>query len=601
MNIFEIRDKNFYYNDEPIHILSGAIHYFRTIPEYWEDRLLKLKACGFNTVETYVAWNLHEPKEGTFDFTHMMDLERFIQLAGDIGLHVIIRPGPYICAEWEFGGLPSWLLRYSDLALRCYDSRYLEKVTAFYNELLPRLKPLLCTNNGPIIAMQVENEYGSYGNDKKYLLAIKDIILSHDIDVPLFTSDGDDDLHLMGGTLPDVYKTVNFGTRADRAFKQINRYELTGPPMCMEYWMGWFDHWGEKHHKRDADSVVKTFETMLELGGHVNFYMFHGGTNFGFMNGSNYEQGKLMPTTTSYDYDALLTEAGDMTEKYHRIKDIITKKYGVSKEVANLNVQDSKKATYPSITMTESLPLNDALHTISTPVSCAHPLAMEDMGQDYGFVLYRTTLCHPTGEHTLTIDGCHDRALIYLNGEYQGVIDRTLGQEQNNNPSITINIIEENMILDILVENLGRINYGHLLGDKKGIIKGVRINYQYHFDWTMYPLPLNNLDKLTGLYQTLKEIPPSSDNSNSSLPTLYRGNLVINEKPCDTFINMSGWNKGVVFINGFNLGRYWNIGPQLTLYLPGPLLKEGSNEILILDLSSVDTPVIEFLDHPLFI
>ena len=577
---FEIKDKAFYYNDENVKIISGVIHYFRTVPEYWEDRLLKLKACGFNTVETYVAWNLHEPQEGKFDFEGIADIERFIKTAQKLGLYVIVRPGPYICAEWEFGGLPGWLMTYSDIKLRCYNKIYLEKVDAFYDELMTRLKPFLCTNDGPIIAMQVENEYGSYGNDKKYLNYIKQSMIDRGIDVMFFTSDGPTDMMLQGGTLPDVYKTANFGSRPEEAFEKLAEYEKEGPLMCMEYWIGWFDHWGEAHHGRDAKDVANDYDKMLELDANVNFYMFHGGTNFGFYNGSNFEK-KLMPTATTYDYDALLTEAGDLTEKYHAVKKVNEKYFGVNDTI---KVKNTDKKAYGKVELVEQAELFASLHNLSNPVECAHTLTMEKLGQNYGFVLYRTKVTGPKGEVTINIKDCRDRALIYLDGQYQGVIDTT--EEELN--VVKINIDKKEAIFDILVENLGRVNYGKQLGECKGITDGVMLDYQYQYDWTMYPIPVNDLTALE--FEEVKE---------QKTPCFYKGCLTV-DKIADTFILMDGWKKGVVYINGFNLGRYWEKGPQKTLYVPAPILKEGKNEIVIFELEGCQSPVVEFIDTPQF-
>mgnify|MGYP000870284771 FL=1 len=575
---FEIKNQKFYFNDKEAKILSGAIHYFRTVPEYWEDRLLKLKACGFNTVETYVPWNLHEPEEGNFNFEGLGDIEKFITIADKLGLFVIVRPGPYICAEWEFGGLPAWLLQYSDMKIRCYDPLYLEKVDAFYDQLLPRLKPYLCTNGGPIIAMQVENEYGSYGNDKKYLEYLKRGIIDRGVDVLLFTSDGPTDRMLQGGTLPSVYKTANFGSNPEEAFKKLREYEKDGPLMCMEYWIGWFDHWGEEHHARDPKDVVDQFDRMLQLGGNVNFYMFHGGTNFGFYNGSNFDK-KLMPTCTTYDYDALLTEAGDLTDKYQAVKKVIEKHYGIQNHI---QVKNTKKKAYGKITLMEQAELFNNLPVLSFPVESACPLPMEKLGQNYGFVLYRTKIEGPKGKGTLKIDGCKDRALIFLNGQYQGIIAPLESKHE-----LILEIEDENTTLDILVENLGRVNYGVHLGERKGITGGVLLDYQYHYHWTMYPLPVNDVSKL--IYNPIKK---------QKSPCFYKGTFIVDEK-ADTFLLMDGWKKGVVYINGFNIGRYWNKGPQKTLYVPGPILKEGENEIVILELHNCEQAQIQMIEYPI--
>jgi len=576
MGVFEISGSSFVYDGRPVRILSGAIHYFRVVPEYWEDRLLKLKACGFNTVETYVAWNIHEPKPGLFNFEGMADIQRFIKIAGDLGLFVIVRPGPYICSEWEFGGLPAWLLAEPDIELRCYNKTYLDYVDRFYDELLPRLKPLLCTHGGPIIAMQIENEYGSYGNDKKYLNYLKEGIIKRGIDVLLFTSDGPADEMLQGGTLPDVFKTVNFGSRPEEAFAKLKEYQPDKPLMCMEYWNGWFDHWGEAHHTRDGKDVADVLDRMLRMGASVNFYMFHGGTNFGFMNGANYDNG-IMPTVTSYDYDSPLSEAGDITDKYIEVQKVLSKYTNVEE---GLLPEPIPKKAYGKVVLNEQAGLFDSLDSISKPVYRMCPEPMEKLGQNYGFILYRTRITGPRKENKLFIQDIHDRALIYINGELKGIMMR------DEREPLLIDIPKEGAQLDILVENLGRINYGPYLKDYKGITQGVRLGYQFLFDWTIYTLPLEDL---TGLkFRT---------DSNIRFPGFFRGTFAVDE-PADTFVSMEGWKKGIVFVNGFNLGRYWEVGPTKTLYLPAPLLRKGDNEIIIFELEGVEDLSVEFVDKP---
>lgn len=309
MGMLTWKNGQYLLNGQPYRIISGAIHYFRVVPGYWEDRLLKLKACGFNTVETYIAWNVHEPKEGEFNFSGIADVVSFIELAGKLGLHVIVRPSPFICAEWEFGGLPGWLLGYGEVRLRCSDPLYLSKVDHYYDELIPRLVPLLSTHGGPILAVQVENEYGSYGNDHAYLEYLRAGLVRRGVDVLLFTSDGPTDEMLLGGSLDDVHATVNFGSRVEESFRKYREYRTEEPLMVMEFWNGWFDHWMEDHHVRDAADVAGVLDEMLEKGSSINMYMFHGGTNFSFYSGANHIQ-TYEPTTTSYDYDAPLTEWG---------------------------------------------------------------------------------------------------------------------------------------------------------------------------------------------------------------------------------------------------------------------------------------------------
>jgi len=575
---FKICGKNFEYNGKPIQIISGAVHYFRIVPEYWKDRLLKLKACGLNTVETYVPWNIHEPKPGQFNFQGMADIVRFIETAGELGLHVIVRPGPYICAEWEFGGFPAWLLADSDIRLRCYDPSYLEKVDRYFDALLSRLIPLQCTHGGPIIAMQVENEYGSYGNDKRYLEYLKEGMIKRGIDVLLFTSDGPMDEMLNGGTLPDVYKTVNFGSRPEEGFEKLLEFQPDKPLMCMEFWNGWFDHWEEPHHTRDGKDAAQVLDKMLEMGASVNFYMFHGGTNFGFMNGANY-YGGLQPTVTSYDYDAPISEAGELTEKYYLYRNVISKYVKVDDEILP---EPIPKRAFGSLTFSKSAPLFDALDKLTKPIQRTCPESMEKLGQNYGFILYRNQVVGPRKENKLTIHDLHDRALIFLDGEFKGIM------EGDQKEPMILDIPGSSAQLDILVENMGRINYGPHLKDYnyKGITEGVWLGTQFLFDWTIYPLPL---DDLSGLQ--------FAEGDPGDCPGFFQATLNIDE-PADTFLSMEGWKKGVVFINGFNLGRYWEVGPTKTMYIPAPLLKKGENEIIIFELEGRKSLTALLTDKP---
>ncbi|MHA6485086.1 glycoside hydrolase family 35 protein [Paenibacillus sp. strain BS8-2] len=576
----EVQGSQFQLDGETIRIWSGAIHYFRIVPEHWEDRLLKLKACGFNTVETYVPWNLHEPEEGSFNFEGLADIEQFIALAGNLGLHVIVRPSPYICAEWEFGGLPAWLLRDSDMQLRCMNDTYLQKVDAYYDVLIPKLVPLLSTNGGPIIAVQVENEYGSYGNDKDYLLYLKNGLLERGIDVLLFTSDGPTDQMLQGGTLPGVLATSNFGSRPEEEFAKFREYRPDEPLFCMEYWNGWFDHWLETHHTRDSKDVADVFDRMLSAGASVNFYMFHGGTNFGFYNGANHLV-NYEPTITSYDYDAPLSECGDVTEKYMAVREVMRKHGAI---VADEVPAPSRKLNYGKVAMKESASLFANLESLSTAVQRRCPEPMEKLGQNYGFILYRTQVTGPRTAQQLHLQDVHDRAQVFLNGEWIGTIERW------DPKPIDVNIPAHGATLDILVENMGRINYGPLLRDRKGITEGVRLDNQFQFDWTIYPLPLSDLSKLPFSAQPSQPSGKAAEN-----PAFYKGELFVDEA-ADTFVSLQGWTKGVVWINGFNIGRFWEKGPQQTLYVPGPLLREGRNEIVVLELHGTDRLEVELID-----
>ncbi|WP_371825296.1 glycoside hydrolase family 35 protein [Paenibacillus soyae] len=565
--------------------MSGAIHYFRVVPEYWEDRLLKLRACGFNTVETYVAWNVHEPKEGAFCFEGIADLERFVRLAGELGLYVIVRPSPYICAEWEFGGLPAWLLSDSDMRLRCFDPAYLAKVDRYYDELIPRLVPLQSTNGGPIIAVQVENEYGSYGNDTRYLEYLRDGLLARSVDVLLFTSDGPTDEMLIGGTIEGVHATVNFGSRVEESFGKFREYRETEPLMCMEYWNGWFDHWMEPHHVRDGGDVAEVLDQMLSAGASVNFYMFHGGTNFGFYNGANHIK-TYEPTVTSYDYDAPLTEWGDITPKYDAIRAVM-EKHGF--EAGCPLPEPLPKRSYGKVALSESGQLFPQLSKMGSPVDSVWTLPMEKVGQAYGFILYSTWVKGPRAGQQLHIQEVRDRAQVFLGGKPIGVVERW------NPQPLALEVPAEGARLDILVENMGRVNYGPLLRDAKGITEGVRIDNQFQFDWTITPLPLDG-DMLSRV--TYQEAAAPNENQTAGMPAFYKGSFEA-EEACDTFLRFDGWKKGVAWVNGFNLGRYWEAGPQKALYVPGPLLRKGANEIVLFELEgAAEDAAVTLTDKP---
>ncbi|MFD0713459.1 beta-galactosidase family protein [Paenibacillus sp. GCM10027626] len=587
MGNFDIAGKELVFNGKPIRLLSGAIHYFRVVPEYWEDRLRKLQACGFNTVETYVPWNLHEPEEGKFCFEGMADLERFIRVAGDLGLHVIVRPSPYICAEWEFGGMPAWLLANSDIKLRCLDRSFLDKVDAYYDELLPRLQPLLCTNGGPIIAMQIENEYGSYGNDQDYLIYLQQAMKARGIDVLLFTSDGPLDAMLQGGTVPDVWATVNFGSRPKEAFGKLLEYRPDQPLMCMEFWNGWFDHWRETHHTRDAADVAKVLEEMLECGASVNFYMFHGGTNFGYFNGANHSH-EYEPTVTSYDYDSPLNEQGEPTEKFFAVQEVLRKFTSAEEQQQWPALPEPIPAhRFGEVTMTEQAVLFEQLDQLSSAVKRRCPEPMEKLGQSYGFILYSCHVSGPRPAESLTIQDVHDRAIVFLDGSYVGTVERWNAQP------LELPIGEGGARLDILVENMGRVNYGPQLKDYKGITEGVRLNNQFLFDWTIRSLALSDVSQL----RFAASEPGEVKEMNAAGPVFYKG-VFTAEQTADTFIRLDGWVKGNVYVNGFHLGRYWEAGPQKTLYIPGPLLKAGENEIIVFELHGTKQPVVVLEDKP---
>jgi len=454
-------------------------------------------------------------------------------------------------------------------------------VDAWYSELLPRLAPLQYSNGGPIIAIQVENEYGSYGNDHIYLKHIEDLMISQGVTSILFASNGPSDFALQGGTLPELLKTINFGPGADipSVFSTLRRYQPTGPLFVTEYWAGWFDHWTENHHVVDPQTAGKTLDDILANNGSVSIYMYHGGTNFGFMNGANYG-GNYQPTVTSYDYDAPLNESGDPTAKYVLFRSIISKYI----DVPNRPIpKPSPKGAYGIVAMVEKLDLLSAstLSVLSDPLDRATPEPMEWIGQDYGFTLYRTSIpIGPLSGDSLSVRDIHDRGWVFINGNYAGTLTR------DDTTSIKINA-NVNDTLDILVENMGRINFADHMGypDLKGIFD-VEIAGQLTYNWKIFPLPLNNTSLLS--FQEFNQL---------SFPAFYRGTFFIQDDPLDTFVNMTNWTKGVIFINGFNLGRYWNVGPSKTLYLPAPLLQKGMNELIILELEGSPLPFVHLVPY----
>lgn len=568
--------EQFLLDQKPFRFLSGTIHYFRVTPDYWEDRLKKLRACGFNAVETYTCWNLHERQEGKFDFSGGLDVARFVQTAQQLGLYVILRPGPYICAEMDFGGLPSWLLNRPGLALRCNNPMFLQKVSAYYKQLFDRLRPYLGENGGNIIAVQVENEYGSYGNDKDYLRTVAQIYRDNGVNEFFFTSDGPNQLMLGGGSLPEYLATANFGSRGKEHFDTLRRFAPERPVMCTEFWNGWFDHWYEQHHRRESDETAEQLEQMLQDGGSVNLYMFHGGTNFGFTNGANHD-GCYQPTVTSYDYDCPVSECGDLTEKYFAIKRVAEQYMG---KAPDLQVGNLPKKDYGIVKLTRQTPL--FVH-LPQPVESANTLTMEQLEQDFGFVLYETVLHGPFERSELTIEGLHDRAMIYVDGKLAGIQERT----GRRNDAIYLELEPgQTAVLRILVENMGRINYGPKLLDCKGILRGVKLGCQYQFGWKHYPLPCDCPPQ-----QGYEPVPEKCKmDFKESGPLFLKGSFTVRQRE-DTFVRLDGFTKGNVYINGFNLGRYWNpAGPQKTLYLPAPLLHEGENELVVLELEGIDGP-----------
>lgn len=596
---------DFYLNGKPLRILSGAIHYFRVVPEYWRDRLLKLKAVGLNTVETYVAWNLHEEVRGQFDFDGILNIRAFIELAHELDLYVIVRPGPYICSEWDFGGLPSWLLHDPDMEPRSMYSPYIEATEQYFKKLLPMLVPLQFCKGGPIIAFQIENEYGNYyADDVKYMEHLKSIMIEGGIKELLFTSDNTHGLTKRFLSLSNVLETVNFGNDAGPKLRLLKELQSDKPTMVAEFWDGWFDHWGEMHHTRDVASVTGTLEEILKFGSSVNLYMFHGGTNFGFMNGANF----LQPTITSYDYDAPLSEPGDITPKYTALRKVLKEhspQHSFPKDLIAVPENSPKKA-YGKVKIERYMPLAELLQ-YHTPIESDELMPMEFLninnggGQGYGFILYQTESSQFPKE--IMIEKVLDRAQVLLGSLPIHTYDASL--EYKSTVFVDVDeklasVLKKPYKLEILVENMGRTNIGWEMSQlRKGISGKVKINGQSHtkLRWKIFPLELKPdiLSRIRekGQWSTLPEKTVKS-------PALYQGTFTVDEELKDTFLYMKNWTKGVCFINGHNLGRYWDRGPQETLYVPAPWLKKGQNELIIFELHSYNSPDVSFTDAPIF-
>ncbi len=579
MTKFEIKDE-FYLDGKPFKIISGAIHYFRVVPEYWQDRLEKLKAMGCNTVETYVPWNAHEPQEGEFHFEDGLDVRRFIQTAEKLGLYVILRPSPYICAEWEFGGLPYWLLKEPKIKLRFEEPVFLNKTEAFFSALFKQVVDLQFTHGGPILLMQIENEYGGYANDLDYMRKLAQMMENHGVDVPLVTSDGPWSDMLENGSIPDIaLPTINCGSEIKKHFKRLKSFHKEKKPlMVMEFWIGWFDAWGdEAHHTRSSEEVGQELADILAEGS-VNFYMFHGGTNFGFNNGANY-YGKLTADVTSYDYDAPLSEWGDLTPKYHKFKEVIAK----HREIPDVTFSTAiKKLAYGTLPLQQKTSLFANLETIGKKRANNYPLSMEELDQGTGYVYYTSSIGAPRKIEDFRLLGCKDRAQVYLNQAHLFTqTDLELGEKKN------FELTEQQNELGILVENMGRVNFSAEINQqKKGITEGVFFNSAFQSSWTMYGLPMDNLEKLDFAL-------PWQEHT----PGFYRFSFQA-EEIGDTFVDFTGWGKGFAVINGHHLGRFWEIGPQKRLYVPGPWLNKGENDLLIFESEGKIQETITLTDQP---
>lgn len=574
---FAVRGDRFVLDGQPFVFRSGEMHYPRVPREYWRDRMRKMRSMGLNTLCTYVFWNLHEPQPGKFDFSGNLDLAGYIRTAQAEGLWVLLRPGPYICTEWDFGGLPSWLLATPDIQVRSRDPRFLAAAATYMKQVGKQVAPLQITHGGPILMVQVENEYGSFGKDQEYMAAVRKMIPDAGFDTLLYTSDGSGASNLAGGTLDDVLSVINFGAgNPEREFANFAKFRQGVPQMCGEYWVGWFDHWGETHHTTRAQRGADGLEWMLSRGISVNLYMVHGGTSFAFYSGANFDR-FYQPDISGYDYDSPIDEAGRPTEKYFTFQKVIQKYLPSGTELPKLPPA-LPVIEIPRFELRESAGL---LARVGQPVRSEKPLTMEAAGQAYGFILYRHKPAQ-AGKGKLEIAEARDYALIYQGSKRLGVLDRRLGQA-----ALEVSL-DADAPLDILVENMGRINFGrHMVDDRKGITSKVTLDGVELTGWEIYPLPM------TGLSQW-----PYSGAGKTG-PALYRGSFTIGSTG-DTFLDMRGWGKGLVWVNSHNLGRYWRIGPQQSLFLPGAWLKQGRNEVIVLDLEDGGPRSLQGLKDPVY-
>lgn len=586
MNTFEIKE-DFLLNGEPFKIMSGAIHYFRVDPTDWHHSLYNLKALGFNTVETYVPWNMHEPKKDEFQFEGILDLERFLTMAQDLGLYAIVRPAPYICAEWEFGGFPAWLLN-EPIRIRRNETAYLKHVADYYDVLMKKIVPHQLSNGGNILMIQIENEYGSYGEEKEYLRSIRDLMAARGITTPFFTSDGPWRATLRAGSMidEDILVTGNFGSKAAENFDSMQRFFTEHgkkwPLMCMEFWDGWFNRWKEPIVQRDADKLAEAVREVL-IRGSINLYMFHGGTNFGFMNGSSARGVIDLPQITSYDYGAPLNEQGNPTEKYFAIQKMLHQEFPEIPQTAPLIKETMEMKHIP---LADKVSLFATLDTISEPISSKYPQTMEELGQNTGYLLYRTEIEKDAEEERLRVIDGRDRSQLFLNQELKATQYQTeIGED------IHVPLVQETNQLDLLMENMGRVNYGHKLfadTQKKGIRTGVMADLHFITNWEHYCLPLDSCEKVD-----------FSREWQENQPSFYRYNVVLDEV-ADCFIDVSKFGKGVVFVNQSNIGRFWEVGPTLSLYIPKGLLHEGENEIVLFETEGTFSTEISLLKAPLY-
>lgn len=581
---FEVGKGTFLLNDKPFVIKAAEIHYPRIPREYWEHRIKMSKAMGMNTICLYVFWNFHESKEGKFDFTGQKDVAEFCRLAQRNNMYVIVRPGPYVCAEWEMGGLPWWLLKKKDIGLRVQDPYFMERVGVFMKEVGRQLSGLQISNGGNIIMVQVENEYGSYGTDKPYIAAIRDIVKASGFNkVPLFQCDWSS--NFQNNALDDLLWTVNFGagSNIDQQFQKLKSLRPESPLMCSEYWSGWFDHWGAKHETRSAASLTKGMGDMLQRNISFSLYMAHGGTSFGHWGGANFPN--FSPTTTSYDYDAPINESGRTTPKFFEVRNLL-QRYLPEGETLPAVPDSIPTVAIPAFSFTSVAPLTANL---PKPVISEQVKSMEMLDQGWGSVLYRTTLPASNEPQTLLITEAHDWTQIFIDGKRIATLSRMKGEN-----SVQLPPVKKGAVLDILVEAMGRMNFGKGIYDRKGITEKVEMKSatgtRELTGWNIYSIPTD--------YKFVNGVKYVSAAIKDAQPAFYKASFELSNTG-DTFLDMRSWSKGMVWVNGHAIGRYWEIGPQQTLYVPGCWLKKGKNEVIVFDLSSPTDARIQGLRQPI--
>jgi beta-galactosidase len=619
---FAIGDTDFLLDGEPHRILSGAIHYFRVHPDLWQDRIRKAKLMGLNTIETYVAWNAHAPDPSSFSFEGGLDLGRFLDLVAAEGMHAIVRPGPYICAEWTNGGLPYWLFTDGTVGVRRNEPGFLAAVSSYLEALAPVLVPRQIDQGGPIVLVQVENEYGAYGSDASYLRALEEMHRAIGLTVPFTSVDQPMGTMLEDGSLPTLHKTGSFGSRSTERLARLRQAQPTGPLMCSEFWDGWFDSWGEHHHTTPAAASASDLDDLLAAGGSVNIYMFHGGTNFGFTNGAN-DKGVYRPIATSYDYDAPLDEAGRPTEKFHAFRSVIERyapvpplpasmqpggsghldaasggvasgvaasgggasgvpasggvafggvaSGGVASGAVGLEARLAPAADV-AVRLDRVASLRSLLPALTAWTTHDEPPTFDALGAASGFVLYRTEVALPAGGVLTVGTEVRDRAVVSVDGVVVGVLEREHHDRAIALPPVT-------GTLELLVEDQGRVDYGPRIGEPKGLIGGVAVDGVPLARWTASPLALDPI--APAALEVLAAIEPSTGETLAG-PVVAAGSFDLAEAS-DRYLSLDGFRKGVAWVNGFCLGRYWSRGPQRTLAVPGPVLRAGRNELVVFE------------------